>query len=159
MAVDVDTFRRTMGCFAAGVTVVTSVDREGVPFGLTATAFSSVSAEPPMALVCIGLESTTYGQFAAADVFAVNFLAADQAEVSQQFASSGADKFAGIEWHPGELGVPIFAGITGYAECRVAHVYEAGDHSIFVGLVEAGGASEGMPLTYFRGAYRSLTDG
>jgi len=159
MAVDKDTFRRVMGCFASGVTVVTLMDGEGCPLGLTATAFTSVSADPPLALVCIGAESNTYEQFAVSESFAVNFLAADQADLSQRFARSGGDKFAGLEWRPGELGVPILAGTIGYAECRIAHVYEGGDHSIFVGQIEAGGASDGMPLTYFRGAYRSLTEG
>jgi len=158
MSIDKDTFRKTMGCFAAGVTVVTSVDAEGRPFGLTATAFSSVSADPPLALVCIGKESSTHAQFAAAGVFVVNFLSIDQADVSQRFASSGVDKFAGLEYATGELGAPVLAGTIGFAECRVVHVYEGGDHTIFVGQIEAGSANEALPLTYFRGAYRSVSE-
>ena len=158
MAVDKDTFRKTMGCFAAGVTVVTSIDAEGKAFGLTATAFSSVSADPPLALVCIGKGSSTHDQFAAAGVFVVNFLSAEQADVSQRFASTGIDKFEGLECTTGALGAPILGGTIGYAECKVVHAYEGGDHTIFVGRIESGSANEAMPLTYFRGAYRSVSE-
>jgi len=158
MAVDKDVFRSLMGCFAAGVTVVTTVDADGVPFGLTATAFSSVSLAPPLALVCIGKDSGSYAQFAACSYFAVNFLAVGQADLSQRFASSGGDKFATLDWTRGDCGVPILAGTIGFAECRLVHSYEGGDHTIFVGQIEAGAASDGTPLTYFRGAYRRLTE-
>lgn len=158
MAVDVDLFRSAMGCFAAGVTVVTTVDGDGAPFGLTATAFSSVSMEPPLALVCIGKESGSYAQFAACSAFAVNFLAIDQVLVSHRFASSGGEKFAEMDWRRGELGVPLLGGTIGFAECGLVHAYEGGDHTIFVGRIEAAAANGGEPLTYFRGAYRRLTN-
>jgi flavin reductase (DIM6/NTAB) family NADH-FMN oxidoreductase RutF len=158
MAVDRDVFRSVMGCFAAGVTVVTTVDADGAPYGLTATAFSSVSLDPPLALVCIGKESGSYSQFAACRFFAVNFLAEEQTDLSQHFASSGGDKFARLPWARGEYGVPILGGTIGFAECRLVHSYEGGDHTIFVGEIEAGAVSEGSPLTYFRGAYRRLTE-
>ena len=158
MPVDKDTFRAAMGSFAAGVTVVTTVGIDGQPQGLTATAFSSVSADPPLALVCIAKKSSTHAHFAASGVFAVSFLASDQAEVSQLFASSGADKFGGAEWRAGELGAPLLGGTIGHAECRVVHAYDGGDHTIFVGEIEYAETLEGEPLTYFRGAYRGIRD-
>jgi flavin reductase (DIM6/NTAB) family NADH-FMN oxidoreductase RutF len=156
MAVDRETFRKAMGSFAAGVTVVTTADGAGRPYGLTATAFSSVSLAPPLALVCIDKDAASYGQFAAAAAFAVNFLAADQVEVSNRFASSGSDKFAGVEWRRGELGVPLLPGTLGFAECRLVHAHEGGDHTIFVGEIEVADVGPGEPLIYFRSAYRTL---
>ncbi len=158
MPVDKDTFLKAMGCFAAGVTVVTTVDADGTPHGLTATAFSSVSLDPPLALVCIGMESGSYSHFVSAESFAINFLSADQADVSQRFASSGEDKFDGVGWRTGELGMPLLSGTVGFAECRKVHSYGGGDHTIFVGQIEAGDGNELQPLTYFRGGYRRVTD-
>lgn len=157
MAVDRDLFRSAMGSFAASVTVVTTVDRDGVPYGLTATAFSSLSMDPPLALVCIGKDSGSYPQFATCASFAVNFLGADQVAVSQRFASSGGDKFADLPWRRGTLGVPILDGTIGHAECSLVQTYPGGDHTIFVGQIEAATANGGEPLVYFRGAYRRVS--
>jgi 3-hydroxy-9,10-secoandrosta-1,3,5(10)-triene-9,17-dione monooxygenase reductase component len=159
MAVDRDTFRKTMGTFAAGVTVVTTTGADGQPYGLTATAFSSVSMEPPLALVCIDKGASSYPQFANCEVFAVNFLAADQEDVSNRFASSTADKFGASEWHRGELGLPVLEGTLGCAECRLVHAYDGGDHTIFVGEIEVAEVSSGEPLVYYRSSYRKLAAG
>lgn len=158
MAIDKTLFRRVMGNFAAGVTVVTTVGPAGQPYGLTATAFTSVSLLPPLALVCVDKKSETYPYFHPAGVFAVNFLSVDQEYVSQRFATSGGDKFDGLEWRGGELGAPLLAGTVGYVECRIAHAYEGGDHTIYVGEIAAADAAEGEPLVYFRGAYRRVAD-
>jgi len=156
MAVDNETFRKCMGSFAAGVTVVTTVDAEGRPCGLTATAFSSVSAQPPLALVCVDLRSETHASFAHSGTFAVNFLAAGQTEVSNRFAKSGTDKFAGVSWHKGELGLPLLDGTIGFIECRIVHAHAGGDHTIYVGAIEGGATTEGSPLVHFRSAYRQI---
>ncbi len=156
MAVDNDVFRKTMGSFVAGVTVVTTVGDDGQPYGLTATAFSSVSMAPPLALVCIDKGSSTHTHFAASGVFTVNFLAADQEDVSNRFASSTADKFGAGDWRRGHLGPAILSGTLGYAECRLVHSYDGGDHTIYVGQIESADTSPGEPLTYYRGAYRRL---
>lgn len=156
MAVDNETFRNCMARFAAGVTVVTTNDSEGRPCGLTATAFSSVSAAPPLALVCIDKRAETHASFAQARVFAVNFLAFAQEAISARFAKSGGDKFADLAWHKGELGVPLLDGTIGFVECRLVHAYAGGDHTIYVGEIEAGEAGEGEPLTYFRHSYRQF---
>lgn len=158
MPVDAQVFRSAMGCFAAGVTVVTTVGRDGAPYGLTATAFTSVSMNPPLALVCIGKESGSYSHFAGCSAFAVNFLSVDQVPVSQRFASSGGEKFAELDWRPGRLRVPLLGGTIGYAECELVATHDGGDHTIFIGRIEAAEANGGDPLTYFRGAYRRLAE-
>jgi 3-hydroxy-9,10-secoandrosta-1,3,5(10)-triene-9,17-dione monooxygenase reductase component len=156
MAIDKTTFRRLLGNFAAGVTVVTvqGVDRQ--PYGLTATAFTSVSLDPPLVLVCIDRRSESHPHFVPDGVFAVNFLALGQQEVSQRFAVSGGDKFSTSGLTPGTLGAPILDGTIGHIECRIVHAYDGGDHTIFVGRIEAGEANDGDPLVYFRGAYRRI---
>jgi len=156
MAIDETLFRKVMGNFAAGVTVVTTrtVDRQ--PCGLTATAFTSVSVVPPLVLVCIDKTAETYPHFGPAGIFAINFLATDQQAISQRFAISGGDKFSDIDWRAGVLGAPILGGTIGHVECRIVHAHDGGDHTIFVGEIESAAATDGEPLIYFRGAYRQM---
>ncbi len=158
MAIDKDLFRRVLSHFAAGVTVVTTVDREQRPHGLTATAFTSVSLEPPLVLVCVDKQADTYPQFQPAGVFAVNFLSLEQRDVSQRFAKHGGDKFSGLTWRPGVLGAPLLDGTIGHVECRIHHWYDGGDHSIMVGEIESADALDGEPLLHFRHAYRRVDD-
>jgi flavin reductase (DIM6/NTAB) family NADH-FMN oxidoreductase RutF len=157
MAIDKQQFRKVMGRFAAGVTVVTTVAEDGTPSGLTATAFTSVSLQPPLVLVCIDKNAESLASVRRSGVFAVNFLRAAQEAVSQRFAVSGGDKFAGVSTRSGVTGAPLLADSLGYVECRTTDVHDAGDHFIFVGQVEAADAGEGEPLVYFNGAYRELT--
>jgi 3-hydroxy-9,10-secoandrosta-1,3,5(10)-triene-9,17-dione monooxygenase reductase component len=147
-------FRNVLGHFAAGVTVITTVGPDGTPYGLTATAFSSVSLIPPLVLVCVDKRSETYSYFGSSKVFAANFLSREQQNVSQRFAVSGGDKFDEISWRPGTIGAPILDGTIGHVECRLRHEYDGGDHTIYVGEVESAAAEGGEPLIYFRGAYR-----
>jgi flavin reductase (DIM6/NTAB) family NADH-FMN oxidoreductase RutF len=156
MPIDKDAFRRVLSNFAAGVTVVTTLDRDRQPHGLTATAFTSVSLEPPLVLVCIDKKAETYPHFAPSGVFAVNFLGAEQRDVSQHFAKHGGDKFAGLAWRRGVLGTPILEGAVGHVECRIVHGYDGGDHTIYVGEIESADAGDGAPLLYFRHAYHRV---
>ena len=156
MPIDKDAFRRVLSNFAAGVTVVTTLDRDRQPHGLTATAFTSVSLDPPLVLVCIDKKAETYPHFGSAGVFAVNFLGADQRDVSQHFAKHGGDKFSGLPWRRGVLGTPILDGSVGHVECRIANGFDGGDHTIYVGEIEAADASDGAPLLYFRHAYHRV---
>ena len=158
MPIDKDLFRQVLSHFAAGVTIVTTVDREQQPHGLTATAFTSVSLEPPLALVCIDKQTETYPHFEPAGVFAVNFLALDQRDLSQHFAKHGGDKFRDTGWRRGALGTPILDGTIGHIECRIVHSYEGGDHTIYVGQIEAAATGDGPPLLHFRHAYRRVED-
>jgi flavin reductase (DIM6/NTAB) family NADH-FMN oxidoreductase RutF len=160
MALDVNRFRTVMGCLASGVTVVTTVDRQGDPRGLTATAVCSVSLTPPLILVCIDHAADCYAAFREAQVFAVNLLREDQESHSRQFASKVGRKFDGIAHRPGVTGVPILSGALAHVECLLTAQYPGGDHTIFVGeAVESGMAlsdGDGSPLVHFRGGYARL---
>ncbi|HVN86153.1 MAG TPA: flavin reductase family protein [Candidatus Binatia bacterium] len=155
MPIDKSEFRRVLGHFAAGVTVVTTIGSDRTPYGLTATAFTSVSLEPPLVLVCVDKKSETYPHFASG-VFGVNFLADGQQDFSKRFATSGGDKFSGVEFRRGTTGVPLLPATIGHLECRVVHAYEGGDHTIYVGEVVASEVNEGEPLLYFKGAYATV---
>jgi flavin reductase (DIM6/NTAB) family NADH-FMN oxidoreductase RutF len=156
MPIDKQEFRRVLGHFAAGVTVVTTIDEAGAPYGLTATAFTSVSLEPPLILVCVDKKSESHPHFHTSGIFAVNFLAVDHEHLSRRFAVSGGPKFEGLAVQRGATGAPVLSDALGHLECRTVNVVDAGDHTIFLGQVEAADARDGEPLLYFRGAYRKV---
>jgi flavin reductase (DIM6/NTAB) family NADH-FMN oxidoreductase RutF len=157
--VDPDLFRGTLSNWASGVTVVTSRRGEDVR-GMTASAVCSVSLDPPLVLVCVDKTAIMHDFVADSHVFALNILARDQEEVSRACASRKVEesrRLEGIPYHAESTGSPILDGAIGYLDCRVEHAYEGGDHTIFVGRVEAAGARDGEPLLYFRSGYRRLS--
>jgi flavin reductase (DIM6/NTAB) family NADH-FMN oxidoreductase RutF len=158
MPIDPLEFRRTLGCFATGVTVITVTDNEGKPRGLTANAFSSLSLDPPQILVCIDHRADTFPVISQAKTFAVNVLAEHQREISQRFAGKGEDKFEGVPYRTGDTGVPLLDGVLAVIECRVEQAHEAGDHTIFIGEVQRVEHTEGKPLLFFRGNYANLPE-
>ena len=152
-----------MSHFATGVTIITAWDAEKRPTGLTASSFTSVSLHPPLILVCVSEKAQCYPAIKAAGRFAVNILAQGQEAASRRFATStaapGEEKFAGLEYRPGQLGLPVLADALAQLECTVVHAYPGGDHTIFVAQVESGEWSGGAgqePLLYFRGKYSRL---
>lgn len=145
-----------MGHFATGVTVITTMNKEGRPFGLTANAFTSLSLNPPLVLICIDKGVQCYSCFEESKIFAVNVLSESQEELSRRFASRGIEKFAGVNWHKSKQGVALLNGAMGYIECKVVHSYEGGDHTIFVGQIVDAAASGDRPLVFFKGKYRRL---
>ncbi len=152
--IDKSLFLRVMGSFASGVTVVTTMSRDGTPRGFTASAVSSLSLEPRMLLVCVNEHSTTLQVIKEMGAFAVNILSATQQEIAQQFATGTGDRFAGVRWRPGlATGAPVIDGSLAYAECRLRDTCKGGDHVILMGEVVAGDAHEAEPLLYFRGRY------
>ena len=158
-----DDFRRVLGHFASGVTVVTTLDADGHPVGLTASAFTSVSLDPPLVLVCVALTSQSYPAFHTHGKFAINVLHAEHEQLARRFASSGssAEKFAGTGYKKGALGLPVLEDALAELECTIVHVYPAGDHTIFVGRVEAAdsrGDAGLEPLLYYRGRFNRLHD-
>jgi flavin reductase (DIM6/NTAB) family NADH-FMN oxidoreductase RutF len=156
MPIDKEEFRRVLGSFAAGVTIVTTIGEDGQPYGLTATAFTSVSMDPPLVLVCVDKRSESHPHFHTSQVFAVNFLAVGQEEISKRFAVSGGDKFTAVPVRLGRTKAPVLSDALGHVECRIVDVLEGGDHTIFIGEVESLDARAGEPLLYYRGAYREL---
>lgn len=154
MAVGSEEFRHALGRFASGVTVVTVADERGQVSGLTVSAFSSVSLSPPLILVCIDNRSTSIPVIESVGSFAVNVLTKDQAHLSNRFASRDADKFAGVTWSKGSLGLPLLSGSLAQLECTVAKTVNAGDHTLFIGQVEATYVEDSaQPLLYFNGNY------
>jgi flavin reductase (DIM6/NTAB) family NADH-FMN oxidoreductase RutF len=158
MPVNQDTFKQVMSRFAAGVTVVTTLHGE-VPIGVTATAFSSLSIEPPLVLVCIAKGLFTHETITASEVFAVNFLTNEQLHWGKLFAGmlpDTEDRFAEVEWFTKETGAPLLPGVLAWVDCSLHTTYDGGDHSIFVGQVEAAHASDGQPLAYFNRGWVSI---
>ena len=154
MTIPRDLFRRMMGSFASGVTIITVTGKDGEPHGFTASAVSSLSLEPRMLLVCVNQHSATLSLMQEAGTFAVNILSTAQQETAQQFATRQEGRFTGIRWRPGtETGAPILDGTLAYAECRLAETCKGGDHVIVMGEILAGDAHEAEPLLYFRGRY------
>lgn len=158
MAFDARQFRDAAGTFPTGVTVVTTLDADGAPAGLTVNSFTTVSLEPPMVLFCLGKDSTTFEAFSARNGFAVNVLSASQRRVGDLFARSGADRFSGVDWEPGYAGLPVLAEALATFECTLAHDYDGGDHRILVGTVRevARRKTEEPALGYFRSRYTAV---
>lgn len=150
---DTTTFRRALGRFVTGVTVVTTRDADGRPVGLTANSFSSVSLDPPLVLWSLSRRSANLAVFEAAGHFAVNVLAADQTALSERFARPSHDRFAGVDWTEGVGGAPVVAGCAATFECRTESRHEGGDHVIFLGRVERFDHAERVPLAFHGGRY------
>lgn len=157
MTVDPAELRRVAGHFATGVTVVTA-RHAGVPCGLTANAFMTVSLEPPLVLVSIGRSSRSLPCVESAARFGVSILAEDQEGVSRLFASKEEDKFSRVRTHDGASGAPLVDGAIAWLECRATQRVEAGDHVLFLAEVERVRTGEGRPLVFERGRYRRLAE-
>ena len=157
-----DDFRRVMSHFASGVTIITAWDADQRPTGLTASSFTSVSLHPPLILVCVSQKAQSYPAIRAAGRFAVNILSTGQETASRRFATTTStrdEKFAGLDYRPGPLGLPILTDALAELECTVVHAYPGGDHTIFVAQVDAAdsrGDADKEPLLYFRGKYSRL---
>jgi flavin reductase (DIM6/NTAB) family NADH-FMN oxidoreductase RutF len=153
-ALDVAELRQTLGSFATGVAVATTLDSKGIPKGFTANSFTSVSLDPPLVLVCVDKAASCYSAFAAASHFGINILCDEQQHVSQAFASKSVDKFAGMPWVSGITGSPIFPDSTAWLDCELHDRVEAGDHLIVIGkVVSFAHAPAKRPLGYHRGGY------
>jgi flavin reductase (DIM6/NTAB) family NADH-FMN oxidoreductase RutF len=150
-------FRKALGQFATGVTVVTTRSGDGRPVGLTVNSFSSVSLNPPLVLWSLAREASSIAEFTAASHFAINVLAARQHHLSRQFATPLPDKFAGVEFSAGTAGVPLLQGAIAHFVCRNVRQYDGGDHLIFIGEVEEYKWSEAEPLVFHSGRYRVPT--
>ena len=151
--IDAPQFRRALGSFTTGVTIVTTQGKDGKDYGLTANSFNSVSMDPPMVLWSLGKKSSSLSAFQAAGHFAVHILAADQERISNRFAKSGTDKFAGCAVERGHGDIPLLDGCSARFECRVVHQYEGGDHIIFVGEVMNFDSFDRPPLVFHGGSY------
>ncbi len=156
--VDAEAFKAAMRTWASGVTILTSV-AEGQIHGMTVSAFSSVSAQPPLVLVCANQASFTHEVIETSGVFGVNVLAAGQEEVSNRFAmGDAAHRFEGVPWTAGSTGTPLLDGALCNLECRVRNSYREGTHTIYIGeVMDSRVREDAAPLVYFDGGYRALT--
>ncbi|MFD7441778.1 flavin reductase family protein [Streptomyces sp. NPDC059909] len=156
LPVDPGEFRRVLGHFASGVTVIAAHDGEGGgPAGFACQSFASLSLDPPLVAFMVARTSTTWPRIARAGVFCVSILGADQGELCRAFAVSGADKFAGVGHAPAPVtGSPRLESAPAWIDCTIQAVHTGGDHLIVVGRVEALGAGqEGDPLLFHRGRF------
>ncbi|MEU1164057.1 flavin reductase family protein [Streptomyces sp. NPDC090075] len=157
--VDQTEFRRVLGNFATGVTVVTAPAAEGEssPAGFACQSFSSLSLDPPLICFMVGRTSATWPRIARAGVFCVNVLGADQGGLCRAFAVSGADKFAGVAYDAAPVsGAPRLTGAAAWIDCAIHAVHTGGDHLIVVGRVNALGASAAddvAPLLFHKGRF------
>jgi len=150
---DARSFRRALGNFATGVTVVTAADAAGRQVGVTANSFNSVSLDPPLVLWSLDKRSSSFEVFEQASHFAVNVLAADQIDLSNNFARPRDDRFAGIEYESGVGGAPVFADCSACFHCENYQRVDGGDHWIMIGKVVAFDDFGRSPLLYHQGAY------
>lgn len=151
-------FRQALGQFATGVTIVTALDGEGRPIGVTASSFNAVSLDPPLVLWSIGKSAYSYPAFLRAGHFAVHVLGAGQRSLSDRFAQAATDKFADLDVGCGLGEVPLLPGCLAMFECGTEHRYEGGDHLILVGRVlrMEVARSAAQPLLFHCGRYAEL---
>jgi flavin reductase (DIM6/NTAB) family NADH-FMN oxidoreductase RutF len=153
-------FRKAMGCFATGVTIIT-LDLDGEVHGMTANAFASVSIDPLLVLVCVDHNTRTHAHMQAKKRFGINVLGEDQRAISEYYARPArthehAEAEAGARFDRTKHGTPRLQGALAYLECRLHSSEEAGDHTIFIAEVEDVEVREGDPLLFFRGKYRKV---
>jgi 3-hydroxy-9,10-secoandrosta-1,3,5(10)-triene-9,17-dione monooxygenase reductase component len=155
--VDPPIFRKALGAFPTGVTIVTARGTDGRDVGVTANSFNSVSLEPPMVLWSLNRSSSSLRAFTESTGFAVHILAANQQALSDRFASRAEDRFADLTFERGIGGAPLLAGCAAQFQCRLAFRYDGGDHEILVGEVVALSHSALPPLVYHGGRYGAVT--
>jgi flavin reductase len=160
MSVSQAEFRKALGCFATGITVIT-LDSEDEVHGMTANAFTSVSLDPMLVLVCVDQRARTHAHLHAKKRFGVNILAEDQRPISEYYARptrthDRAAEEAGAAFERTSHGTPVLCGALGYLECRLHSAQDAGDHTIFIAEVEEVVVHEGKPLLFFESKYRKI---
>lgn len=154
--VDPDLFRSVLGRFAASVTVLSARDASGADHGMTVSAFSSVSLEPPLILACVDKTASIFPTILKTDFIGLSILSEEQESCSRRFAEKDADRFDDLPVQRGEHGVALLVGAVAHLECRIVARHDGGDHTIFVASVEKATAFHGRPLLYYRGGYAQL---
>ncbi|SJM96396.1 flavin reductase family protein [Crenothrix polyspora] len=160
MATSADDFKQALQLWASGVAIVTTQSEQYGVRGMTVTAFSSVSAQPPQILVCINQSADTGENINASGLFAVNILNANQQDDSNNFSGGNnqEQRFANAHWEMGQFGTPLLTDSIMSLECKVVEKVAAGTHWVIIAEVQAAISRTGEPLLYYRGAYRQLND-
>jgi len=151
-------YRKTLGKFVTGVTIITTCEKDGTPRGFTANSFTSVSLEPPLILICIGDFNEGLELFKNSEYFAVNILNEEQVDISNLFAQPVKNKFEEIKWSNSKFGVPIIKGALAWLECKNFDQKRSGDHLILIGNVKNFHNEGGYPLAYYNGNYISFNN-
>jgi flavin reductase (DIM6/NTAB) family NADH-FMN oxidoreductase RutF len=154
--IDKRQFCLACGRYSTGIAIATVLDAAGQPHGITVNSFTSVSIAPPLILICLDHRARVLQHFLPQAPFAINVLSDVQREISDRFASSQGDRFAGIEWQPGSSGAPLLPRSLTHLECVVHKRVPAGDHDIVIGEVMEARVHEGKPLLYFASGYHGL---
>jgi flavin reductase (DIM6/NTAB) family NADH-FMN oxidoreductase RutF len=150
--------RRAFGRFGTGVTVITTLSKQGTKIGITANSFNTVSLDPPIVLWSLSNKSPNMDAFSNSGRFVINVLTVDQLNLSNQFSKPSEDKFAGVEYSPGIDGMPVLAGCAATIECAVVNQHVVGDHVLFLGQVEHYAHKHADPLLFFNGKYMQGVD-
>ena len=157
MSLDSDRFRSVLGRFATGITVITTRDATGRDHGMTVSAFSSLSLDPPLVLACVDRTASMLVALNRGAWMTVNILSATQEALSRRFSNLDADaRFEGIGFSRGPQGGPILDDVLAHLECRIVEQNMSGDHAICIGEVHAAEARDERPLLYYRGGYAQL---
>lgn len=154
--VDAATYRAALSRFASGVTVLTTRTEAGRDLGMTATAFSALSLDPPLVLVCVDRGASMASPLERATHVAVHVLSSTQEALSRRFAGEESDRFTGLAFARGEGEVPLLDGALARLQCRIVERHPGGDHVIIVAEVLEAESSDGIPLLYFRGRYTEV---
>lgn len=156
---DTRALRNALGRFATGIAIVTAIDPDGHPIGLTVNSFSAVSLEPPLVLWCLDNSSHNLEAFRRASHHAINILSVAQQDISNRFATWPTDRFVGLPWHPGAGGAPVFPACCSSFEVANETAHVAGDHTVFIGRIEKFSETPDLaPLLFHAGQYRKLAD-
>ena len=149
-------YRDVLGCFATGVTVITTIGDQGAPVGLVVNSFNSVSIDPPLVLWSIALTAPSLGAFRTHPGFAVNIMSADAKEETLNFSRPSDDKFRDVAWQPGTEGVPLLKSAVATIECRTENRIPGGDHEIYLARVLGFARRGGDPLLFHRGQFARI---
>ena len=150
-------FRQLLGRFATGVTVLTTRNPNGEPIGMTASSVASVSLDPPLVLASVDKQNDMHAALESGTHFVLNILAAEQEALSRRFAANETDRFRGVSYTENERGIAVIEGVVAHIECEKRSAVPGGDHTIFIGLVVGGDATDRRPLLYYRGGYAGLS--
>lgn len=153
---DPATFRGALARLASGVSIVTTRSADGHDHGMTVSALSSLSLDPPLILLCVDLTATMHPHLLGAPHFAVSMLALEQQELSRRFAASRDDRFDGVAITRDSAGCALIDDALAHLECSMWAQYPGGDHTVFVGQVTHAATRDADPLVYYRGGYARL---
>ena len=149
--IDTNFLRKSLGKFSTGVTIVTSIDGDGIPIGMTVNSFSSVSLDPALVLWCIDKKQPSHDAFMVGKGYAVNILSKDQSDLCYKFYSQSHDKFENVNWKISENGFPLIENSLAWFDCKKWNYDSGGDHQILVGEITSFNSSDLKPLTFWNG--------